>query len=406
MKVLLAEDSMTMRKLLAAQVKRWKYDVTEVEDGKQAWEEFQRGSYQLVLTDWMMPEIDGLELIRRIRSFDSGSYVYIVLLTAQSASENLVEAIETGADDFLSKPCVPSELRVRLLAGERILQLEQTLLDQYQQLKLTQAALVQSEKLAGVGQLAAGMAHEINNPVAFVSNNLAVLQRDVSSLLELLDKYQLLAAEFGIADSEQLTQLKKLEAELDVQWLMEYLPELFEKSTEGLTRVREIVKNLRDFAHLDEAEIDNMNVVEALEATIQILGSDLRKKHLNVTTDFPNRPHIQCEPAKIKQVFYSILRNAIQASYDAGEIKVEAAENSENVIVEITDHGCGMDQVTRRRLFEPFFTTRSVGAGQGLGLSVAYGVIRQHGGKIEFETEHGKGSTFRLTLPKLRRNVI
>ena len=183
MKVLLEEDGLTMRRLLTAQLQSWNYDVTIAEDGAAAWREFQKCHFPLVLTDWMMPEVDGLELIRRIRASERSEYVYIVLLTARSEREDLVEAMEAGADDFLGKPCNPKELKVRLRAGERIIGLERTLVEQNRRLMEAQAALVQTEKLAGVGQLAAGMAHEINNPVAFVSNNLAVLQRDVQGLV-------------------------------------------------------------------------------------------------------------------------------------------------------------------------------------------------------------------------------
>ncbi len=190
MRVLIADDSLVMRRMLQMCLQKWEYEVVEAEDGLQAWELFQRDNYALVVNDWLMPEMDGLELIRRIRSYDSSGYAYIILLTAKSEKEDLVVAMDAGADDFLVKPFNQDELRVRMREGERIVHLERTLVDQNRQLRETQAALVQSEKLASLGQLAAGMAHEINNPVAYVTNNLAVLNRDVQSVMEVLQAYR------------------------------------------------------------------------------------------------------------------------------------------------------------------------------------------------------------------------
>ncbi|MEQ9409542.1 MAG: response regulator [Fuerstiella sp.] len=399
MKVLLAEDSLTMRRLLASQLQRWDYDVTEAEDGAAAWEAFQKCHYPLVLTDWMMPQMDGLELTRRIRESGRDEYVYIVLLTARSENANLVEAMETGADDFLGKPCNPKELRVRLRAGERIIELEHRLIEQNRQLKEAQAALVQSEKLAGVGQLAAGMAHEINNPISFVSNNLVVLQRDVQSLLELTDRFSDSLPVLEQADPELAARLRGQHAECDISWLRDNLPRLFQSSRDGLARVRKIVTNLRDFAHLDEAEFDKMDVAAALESTLQILATECEANQLTVRTRFLDQPVIDCRPAKIKQVFHGILLNAIQASEPGQCIEVEVRQENGNAIVEITDHGRGMDEVTQQRVFEPFFTTRPVGSGRGLGLAVGYGVVQQHSGAIEFKSTVGKGTLFRVRLP-------
>jgi two-component system NtrC family sensor kinase len=404
MKVLLAEDSLTMRRLLASQLERWNYEITEVEDGAQAWEKFQESHFSLVLTDWMMPNVDGLELIRRIRESGHAEYVYIVLLTSKSDKEDLVAAMDAGADDFLEKPCNPKELRVRLRAGERIIELEHTLIRKNEQLMGAQAALVQSEKLAGVGQLAAGMAHEINNPVAFVSNNLAVLQRDVQSLVKLLGQYATCLPVVEREDEHLADRLKTTEAECGLPWLKENLPQLFRSSLDGLTRVREIVGNLRDFAHLDQAATDTMDVVAALESTLEILAPDLRTGQLTVRTDFGDKLIIHCQPASLKQVFHAILSNAVLASEPNGFLEVAAMRNDASVCVEITDYGCGMDETTQRRLFEPFYTKRPVGSGQGLGLAVSYGVVKQLGGSIEFESTPGKGTTFRVMLPDTQKS--
>lgn len=399
MNVLLAEDSLTMRRLLATQLMGWDYGVTEASDGSTAWEKFQNSHFSLVLTDWVMPGMDGLELIRRIRAADRSEYVYILLLTTRSANENLVEAMEAGADDFLAKPCNPKELRVRLRAGERIIELERTLIRQNDQLKQAQAALVQSEKLSGLGQLAAGMAHEINNPISFVTNNLAVLQRESRSLMQLLQQYAEALPLLRESYPELAQQIQKAQTACDLPWLEETLPELFRSVQDGLARVRKTVSNLRDFAHLDEAVWDNIDVVSGLESTVGILATDLENKQLNVHWQYEARPRIHCQPAKINQVFHGILLNAIQASPAHADIQIRISQEKKNVLIEIHDHGSGMDEVTQQRLFEPFYTTRPVGAGQGLGLAISYGIVKQHGGSIRFETDPGLGTTFRIKLP-------
>jgi two-component system NtrC family sensor kinase len=400
MKVLLAEDSLTMRKLLAGQLKRWDYDVTEVENGAQAWETFQTGEFWLVLTDWLMPEMDGVELIKKIRGDLSTPYVYTILLTSQTGNENLVEAMEAGADDFIAKPCDPNELRVRLRAGQRIVQLEQTLIQKNEQLKQTQAALVQTEKLAGVGQLAAGMAHEINNPIAYVSNNLAVLQRDVQGLMSLIEQYSQCDPILQSADPERAEAVKQAVADCDLPWLEENLPRLFESSREGLTRVREIVSNLRDFAHLDEADTDSMDIALALESTLKIMTTEFESKNLTVHTEFDSGLYFVCQPGKMKQVFHSILHNAVQASEPGGRIDIRLTADEHHIFIAVADKGHGMDRITQKKLFEPFYTTRPVGSGQGLGLAISYGVIEQHRGRIEFETAENAGTTFTIILPR------
>jgi two-component system NtrC family sensor kinase len=399
MRVLIAEDSLTMRRLLRACLQKWHYEVVAAENGAQAWELFQRGNFPLVLTDWLMPKMDGLELIRRIRSCDLPRYVYVMLLTAKSEKEDLVVAMDAGADDFLVKPFNHDELRVRMREGERIVHLERTLAEQNRQLRDTQAALVQSEKLASLGQLAAGMAHEINNPVAYVTNNLAVLNRDVRSVMEVLQTYRR-GSEVLQRDAPKLAaEVVRLEDECDLAWVQENLPRLFEASLEGLSRVRDIVKNLRDFARLDEAELDELDLNEALKSTVEILRHEIEARQILLKTCFGDLPPVVCRPGRIHQVFHNLLLNAIQASAPMGTIEVGTAIDHDEVLVDVQDQGCGIEATHLTRIFEPFFTTKPVGRGTGLGLATCYGIIRDHGGLIEVDSQVGRGSTFRVRLP-------
>ena len=337
MKVLVAEDSLLMRRVLAASLRQWDYEVVEAEDGTQAWELFQQHDFPLVLSDWMMPGMDGLELTRRIRCRDLPAYVYIILLTAKSEKADLVAAMDAGADDFLAKPVDPDELRVRLREGERIIRLERTLSEQNRQLRETQAALVQTEKLASLGQLAAGMAHEINNPIAYVTNNLAVLKRDLSSLVEILDAYREGHEALAHVRSDLTEKIARLETECDVDWTREHLPRLLDSSLQGLGRVRDIVKNLREFARLDEAELDEVDLNAALASTVKILQHEITARQLQIEECLAPSPVILCRPGKINQVLYNLLLNAIQASSPQGTIQLRTAVRGEEMVVEVED---------------------------------------------------------------------
>jgi two-component system NtrC family sensor kinase len=423
MKVLIAEDDAISRRLLQTYLERWGHEVVCAENGVEAWRQFTGGEFPVVISDWMMPEMDGVELIQRIRSSQRPGYVYTILLTAKSEKEDLVRGMEAGADDFLTKPFDRDELRVRLRAGERIIQLEQTLAEQNRVLRETQAALVQSEKLASLGQLAAGVSHEVNNPIAYVTNNLAVLRRDVLDAMGLLDKYREGRENLARVAPDIAAEAARMEQEIDLTYIRENLERQFDKSLEGLQRVRDIVRNLRDFARLDEAEFKEADLNAAVESTVEILRYEIKKKEIRLETLFQELPPVLCHPGKINQVLLNLLMNAIQACEPGGRIQVRTrAEDNRRqttddravrspesgvgglssvagVVIEVEDNGCGISPEHLAHVFEPFFTTKPVGQGTGLGLSVSYGIIRDHGGTIEVESEPGRGSIFRVRVP-------
>ncbi|NLX99484.1 MAG: hybrid sensor histidine kinase/response regulator [Rhodopirellula sp.] len=399
MQILVADDSLVMRRLLCACLQKWDYDVVAVEDGAQAWQRFQEGQFPLIITDWLMPAMDGLELIRRIRACELDHYVYIILLTAKSEKEDLVVAMEAGADDFLAKPFDTGELRVRIREGERIITLQRTLAEQNRQLRETQAALIQSETLAGLGQLAAGMAHEINTPLAYVTNNLAVLKREVGSLLELLTAYRSEQNTPVPVGTKPAADASRPEEDGELAWIEENLPRLFDSSLDGLGRMRDVVNNLRQFARLDEAELDDVDLNVAVRSTVEIMRRQSDEKQLSLRLRLGELPRILCHPAKMNQLVHHLLLNAIQASEPGGTIELRTAADHEQAVLEVEDHGTGIDPAHLPRIFDPFFTTRPVGSGKGLGLAVCYGIVRDHGGTIDVTTRLGEGSTFRVSLP-------
>jgi signal transduction histidine kinase len=398
--VLIAEDDPTSRRLLESHLRKWGHEVTTAADGTQAWQLFEAAPYPLVISDWAMPGLDGVELIRRIRSCQGPRYVYAILLTAKSQKEDIVRGMEAGADSFLSKPVDREELRVHVQAGERIIRLERSLAEQNRALRAAQSALVQSEKLASLGQLAAGVAHEINTPITYVTNNLSALRRDVLALLELLVKYREGREALERVTPNLARETARIEAEIDFGYIQDNLGRLFDKSRGGLQRVRDIVKNLSDFARLDEAESKEIDLNQALESTLEILHYELERKQIRLEKRFQELPPLLCHPGQINQVFLNLILNAAQACEPGGLIRVRTGTGpGEAVVAEVEDNGSGIRPEHLPHLFEPFFTTKPPGQGTGLGLSVSYGIIRDHGGSIDVTSRPDVGSTFRVRLP-------
>lgn len=268
-----------------------------------------------------------------------------------------------------------------------------------QMLHEAQVQLLQSEKMASIGQLAAGVAHEINNPVGYVSSNLTTLQKYVEDLFSLLDAYARLEQE--VAPENAIRQeIDSLKQRLDLDFLREDLSDLMSESQEGISRVRQIVQDLKDFSHVDEAEWQWADLHKSLDSTLNIVHNELKYKAEVIKEYDPDIPHVECIASQLNQVFMNLLVNAAHAIENRGTITVRTLLRSpEWVAVEITDTGTGIPQDKLGRIFDPFYTTKPVGKGTGLGLSLAYGIVQKHDGEIEVESEVGKGTTFRVSLP-------
>jgi PAS domain S-box-containing protein len=282
-------------------------------------------------------------------------------------------------------------------------QLEQMALSEHQAheaLKQAQSQMVQSEKLAGLGQMVAGVAHEINNPLAFVSNNVAVLQRDLEELRELLGIYQEADAVLGREQPELAERVEALAQRVDIDYTLNNLPGLLQRTRDGLSRIQQIVKDLRAFARLDESELNEVDLNAGIASTLNIVQGHAKRKSVQIHSKLGKLPPVVCYPAKINQVIMNLIINAIDASYDGGEITVETSALTGGVRISVTDHGTGIAPEIRDKIFDPFFTTKPVGVGTGLGLSISYGIVREHGGSIEVESEPGAGARFTVSLPR------
>ena len=267
-----------------------------------------------------------------------------------------------------------------------------------------QGQLLQSEKMASVGQLAAGVAHEINNPIAFINSNLGTLKKQAVELLGLIDAYERLEPA-GASDAAALDTVRAIKQSIDLDFLREDIVNLIDESLEGARRVKAIVDNLKDFSRVDTAEWHWANLEQGLESTLSIVWNELKYK-CEVVREYAGIPEVECIASQINQVFMNIIVNAGQAIAEHGTIHLRTGRGEKTVWVEIEDSGEGIRAEHLARIFEPFFTTKPVGKGTGLGLSLAYGIVQRHGGLLEVQSEVGRGTRFRMTLPVQREGGL
>ena len=270
---------------------------------------------------------------------------------------------------------------------------------------LLESQLLQSEKMASIGQLAAGVAHEINNPMGFIFSNLGTLNEYIQDITELIEAYKNLEQEVQNGTSEAAkNQLEKLNAKkeaLELDYLLNDIDELIKESRDGADRVRKIVLNLKEFSHVGRDEKVPSNINEGLESTINIVWNELKYK-VTLQKSYGDIPEVTCHLQEINQVFMNLLVNAGQSIAEQGEIGIRTYEETDHVCIAISDTGKGMPPEVKDRIFEPFFTTKKVGEGTGLGLSVGYQIIvDKHGGELLVESEENIGTTFTVKLPKI-----
>jgi signal transduction histidine kinase len=250
--------------------------------------------------------------------------------------------------------------------------------------------------MASIGVLAAGVAHEINNPVGFVNSNLSSLQRYLQSLMRLLDAYELREQHLPEGDRSELNALRK---EIDADYLREDLGSLLSESMDGLDRIKRIVQDMKDFSHVGGGDVLVANLETGLDSTLNVVWNELKYK-AEVIKEYGGVPEIECIPSQLNQVFMNLLVNAAHAIDNRGRITVRTSYENEMVTVSVSDTGSGIAAENLGRIFEPFFTTKPVGKGTGLGLSLSYSIVQKHGGRIEVDSEIGKGTTFRVILPR------
>jgi two-component system NtrC family sensor kinase len=304
----------------------------------------------------------------------------------------VIQVIHVSRDITRKKELEISLREERLLLEKTNRQLAQA----YNELKQTQTQIVQQEKMASIGQLAAGVAHEINNPMGFISSNLSTLD----NYLEKLTRFMALQDTFitGSRNEQAMAELRDQRKNLKIDYLIKDIPALIAESRDGAERVRVIVQNLKNFSRVDDNATGLTSINDCLETTLNIIRNELKYK-AEISREYGDLPRVQGSAQQLNQVFMNILVNAAQAMETKGSISIRTWREKDSVLISIADTGCGIAQQNLSRIFDPFFTTKEVGKGTGLGMSIAYDIIKKHNGAITVESEAGSGTTFTVTLP-------
>jgi signal transduction histidine kinase len=307
-------------------------------------------------------------------------------------------------DTTMTNPSPPTAERCGELSPQQVQDLIRShaaLTELNRKLQLAQDQLMQSEKLASIGQLAAGVAHEINNPVGYVFSNFGTLERYLDDLFRMLAAYE--EAEPLLAATPAGARLATLRAEIELDYLKEDVRTLMAESCEGIKRVRKIVQDLKDFSHVDtRQEWEWVDLHKGIDSTLNIVNNEIKYK-ADVVKLYGTLPEVQCLPSELNQVFMNLLVNAAHAiNKERGTIVVRSGTCGDEVWVEVEDDGCGIEKDKLKRVFDPFFTTKPVGKGTGLGLSLSYGIVKKHGGRLELDSEPGRGTRMRVALPVRR----
>lgn len=279
------------------------------------------------------------------------------------------------------------ELALRLLQCEAELAKAQSELAEYR------AQLPNYEKMASLGQLAAGIAHEINNPIGYVASNMASLEGYLRDLFGLLEQYEQCEAELGNGETKQ--RLERLKADIDLGYLRSDLWELISESKEGMGRVKQIAKDLKDLSHIDEEVWEWADLHEALNSTLNIVHGEIKSK-AEVRREFGDLPKVRCQISRLNQVFLNMIINAAQAIESKGLITVATGSEAEQVWIRFSDNGAGIEEAHLEHIFDAFFTTKPRGKGTGLGLYLAQNIVKSHGGRIEVQSKAGAGTSFTI----------
>ncbi|MGC9504810.1 hybrid sensor histidine kinase/response regulator [Baaleninema sp.] len=420
-RILIVDDSPY---LLAAMLRKYGYDVETVTDSQDAVRSVVDLNPDLILLDIMMPGMDGYEVCGHLKASAQTREIPVIFISARNEAIDKIKAFQVGGSDYISKQFQFAEVLVRvenqlnqrrlqkqLQASEAKAREKSNLLARaLQQVQQTQSQLVQQAKLSSLGQLVAGVAHEINNPINFVYGNLTYLAEYTDNLLNLIQLY-------NEALPVPTPEIETAVEEIDLDFIQSDLPRLVESMRVGTERIQQIVRSLRNYSHLDKAEVKAVNLQEGIDNTLTILQHRLKAKGdlaaVEIVKSYGELPEVECHAGQVNQVFTNILSNAVDALEERRRlsqtsqlhavptISIETGvAEGDRVYISISDNGSGMSESVRQRIFDPFFTTKDIGVGTGLGMSISYQIIvERHGGEIRCHSVPGKGTTFTIEIP-------
>lgn len=363
-------------------------------------------NYALVISDVMMPGRNGVELLREIMTRHPETAV--VMVSGVDRPQRVLDTVRLGAYDYLIKPCDLSVLsmtveraleRRALLRTARHYKLDlerrnEELRRSKAELERLQGQIIQSEKMASLGQLAAGVAHELNNPAGYLYGNMELLAESARGLERLLALY-----DAAPLPDEIVGKVRALKEEIDYENALADLGSIIVDCREGAERIRDVVQNLRTFSRLDEAEFKKVDIHESIESTLRLLARYYTAENVRLVRVYGDLPLVDCYAGQLNQVWLNLLVNAAYAVRRGGEVRIETRREGDTAVVAVSDTGDGIAPEHLPRIFDPFFTTKPVGEGTGLGLSVTYGIVERHQGGIAVVSCPGDGTTFTVTLP-------
>ena len=412
------DDEPQILSALHRSLHRYPCTVLVARSGQQALDILSTHKVEVILVDICMPQMSGNQLIAQVHRLYPDT---IPIVLSGQADEKMLNQIlgETSFHQYIPKPWDDEQL-IELVSDafekyesqviNRALEIDtetlelpfdeltpeksQELQSALETLQRMQSALVQNEKMSAIGQLSAGVAHEINNPIAFVSSNLDILQdyvTDIHGYSEAID--QLL-----VTQDLSLEKNNSLRADFKIDSIMQDILILVQESKEGINRVTRIIESLRDFSHVDRAEIQPADINEGLEKTLKLVWNEI-KYRAEVEREYGDLPLVSCRIGQINQVFLNLLVNAAQIIETDGLIRIKTTADEDNVYIYISDNGGGIPDEIQERIFQAFFTTKPVGLGTGLGLTISKSIIERHHGELTVESKEGIGTIFRVTLP-------
>ncbi|MEH6625559.1 MAG: response regulator [Motiliproteus sp.] len=409
-RVLVVDDSLTVRMVISLRLEAVGAQVLVAASGEEALEIIETTAPDLILLDINMQGLDGYEVCNRIQANPARRDIPVIFLTAHDDIENTLKGYQCGAVDYISKLSkmadlearVNVHLRIRRLQSEnkfKTIALEQKNIELEKSLKALkdlQAQLVHNEKMVSLGTLSAGIAHEINNPLGYISSNISSLNIYIQQLMSLIGLYE--KAESAIANQELLAEIVALKNKIDLSYLKVDLVDIVTETADGALRVKNIVQALKDFNHADQGEKIWSDLHHGIKNTLLMIQNEIQDR-IAVVTDLGEIPLVSIVPSQINQVILNVILNGIQSIEQQGKLTIRTGLEEGRVWLDIEDSGCGIADADQERIFEPFYTTKPVGQGAGLGLSHAYGIVQDHGGSIEVRSDPGVGSQFKIWLP-------
>jgi len=411
--ILIVDDNPTNLDVISEALSSAGYKVAIATSGERAIQQVERRPPDLILLDVMMPGINGFETCKRLKSNTKTCDIPIIFMTALADADHIVKGFDLGAVDYITKPFQEQEVLVRVRTHLQLSLLTQNLEEQVTHktlaLQTSQLQMIQSEKLSSLGNLVAGVAHEINNPVGFLNGNIQPALDYVQDLFGLIDLYQ---KNYPQPDADIENEIKNI----DLEYIRQDLPKLVGSMSEGVKRIRDISNSLRTFSRADSDYPVACNIHDGIDSTLMILKHRLKANEtypeIQVIREYGDLPEISCYAGQLNQVFMNLLSNAIDALEESNHgrnyqeitnkiiIITELSNGEKHVMVRIRDNGTGIGIDLQKKVFDYLFTTKGVGKGTGLGLAIAKQIIvEKHQGSISFTSELGQGTEFIIILP-------